>query len=56
MRKVVYTFGKNFETTDFELAEKIRQEKKIPYGVRLDEIVEVSEHIKKIRKLRGIEF
>ena len=38
MRKVVYTFGGGFETTDYELAERMRTEKKINYGVRLDDI------------------
>lgn len=54
MRQVIYTFG-SFETTNYELAEKMKNEKGMQYGVRLEDIVEVSEHIKKIRKLRGLE-
>lgn len=54
MRTVVYTFGKSFETTNYELAEKIRNEKKSPYGVRLDEIEIVPKHIQKKRELLGI--
>jgi len=54
MRQVIYTFG-SFETTSYELAEKMKHEKGMQYGVRLENIEEVSEHVKKIRRLRGLE-
>ena len=37
MRKVIYTFP-GFETANYELAEKIKTEKKTPYGVRVEDI------------------
>lgn len=53
MRRVIYTFN-GFETTSYEVAQRMKEEKGMQYGVRVEDIVEDSEHIKKIRKFRGI--
>lgn len=53
MRTVVYTFGK-FETTDYELAQRMKNEKGMVYGVRLDEVQVVPKNVEKIRKMKGI--
>lgn len=55
MRKVIYTFG-SFETTDYELAERMRTEKKMNYGVRLEEVEYTPKHIEKKREKMGIKF